>query len=179
MTATAVVGANWGDEGKGKMVDYLAARADVVVRFQGGNNAGHTIINEFGRFVVHTLPSGLFYPEVVNVIGPGVALNLGALGKELAMLAAQGVPTPQLKIAERAQVILPYHQLLDVYEEERLGARHFGSTRQGIAPFYADKYLKVGVQVADLATPTRLAERITQSLETKNALFTLSEHFVN
>ena len=172
MTATAVVGANWGDEGKGKMVDYLAARADVVVRFQGGNNAGHTIINEFGRFVVHTLPSGLFYPEVVNVIGPGVALNLGALGKELAMLAAQGVPTPQLKIAERAQVILPYHQLLDVYEEERLGARHFGSTRQGIAPFYADKYLKVGVQVADLATPTRLAERITQSLETKNALFT-------
>lgn len=172
MTATAVVGANWGDEGKGKMVDYLAARADVVVRFQGGNNAGHTIINEFGRFVVHTLPSGVFYPGVINVIGPGVALNLGAVGKELAMLAAQGVPTPQLKIAERAQVILPYHQLLDIYEEERLGARHFGSTRQGIAPFYADKYLKVGVQVADLATPARLAERITQSLETKNALFT-------
>lgn len=172
MTAIAIVGANWGDEGKGKMVDYLAAQADVVVRFQGGNNAGHTIINDFGRFVVHMLPSGIFYPQVVNVIGPGVALNLAALNQELENLVGQGVPTPQLKISERAQVVLPYHQLLDVYEEERLGARHFGSTRQGIAPFYADKYLKVGIQVADLATPTRLAERIAQSLETKNALFT-------
>jgi len=172
MTAIAIVGANWGDEGKGKMVDYLAAQADVVVRFQGGNNAGHTIINDFGRFVVHMLPSGIFYPQVLNVIGPGVALNLEALTKELDGLASQGVPAPQLKLSERAQVVLPYHQLLDIYEEERLGARHFGSTRQGIAPFYADKYLKVGVQLADLADRQRLIARLAQALAVKNVLFT-------
>lgn len=171
MSATAIVGANWGDEGKGKITDYLAAEADFVVRFQGGNNAGHTIINEFGKFALHLLPSGVFYPKVVNVIGPGVALNLRALLAELQGLLDRGVPAPQLKISNRAQLLLPYHQLLDGYEEERLGARQFGSTKQGIAPFYADKYLKLGVQVADLYDQYRLQERLEQALATKNVLF--------
>lgn len=171
MPATAVVGANWGDEGKGKITDYLAAQADFVVRFQGGNNAGHTIINEFGKFALHLLPSGVFYPTVINIIGPGVALNLHAFCEELQTLLARGVPTPQLKISNRAQVLLPYHQLLDGYEEERLGARQFGSTKQGIAPFYADKYLKLGVQVADLYDQKRLYERIEEALAAKNVLF--------
>ena len=176
MTATAIVGANWGDEGKGKITDYLAARADFVVRFQGGNNAGHTIINQFGKFALHLLPSGVFYPTVVNVIGPGVALNLGALRTELQGLVERGVPAPQLKISDRAQVLLPYHQLLDGYEEERLGTRQFGSTKQGIAPFYADKYLKLGVQVADLFDQPRLEERIEDALAAKNVLFQYLYH---
>ncbi len=171
MTATAIVGANWGDEGKGKMTDVLAAQADIVVRFQGGNNAGHTIINDYGKFALHLLPSGVFYPHITNVIGPGVALNLAALKQELAMLADRGVPTPQLIISERAQLILPYHQLLDQYEEERLGDQSFGSTKQGIAPFYADKFLKIGIQVADLADEARLVTRIEQALTAKNVLF--------
>lgn len=171
MPATAIVGANWGDEGKGKITDYLAAQADFVVRFQGGNNAGHTIINHYGKFALHLLPAGVFNPHVVNVIGPGVALNIKALCAELRHLAERGVPAPQLKISDRAQVLLPYHQLLDGYEEERLGARQFGSTKQGIAPFYADKYLKIGVQVADLADQSRLRERIEQALVAKNILF--------
>jgi len=172
MAAIAVVGANWGDEGKGKMTDVLAAQADLVVRFQGGNNAGHTIINEYGKFALHLLPSGVFHPHSINVIGPGVALNLAALNKELAMLTERGVPTPRLLIAERAQLILPYHQLLDQYEEERLGDQSFGSTKQGIAPFYADKYLKIGLQVADLADEHRVAARVEQALAAKNVLFT-------
>lgn len=171
MSAIAVVGANWGDEGKGKMVDVLAAQADLVVRYQGGSNAGHTIINDYGKFALHLLPSGVFYPHIVNVIGPGVALNLATLATELAMLAQRGVPTPQLVISNRAQLILPYHQLLDQYEEERLGDRSFGSTKQGIAPFYADKYLKIGLQVADLADEAQVATRIEQALATKNVLF--------
>ncbi|MCB0062000.1 MAG: adenylosuccinate synthetase, partial [Caldilineaceae bacterium] len=171
MSATAIVGANWGDEGKGKMTDVLAADADFVVRFQGGNNAGHTIINQYGKFALHLLPSGVFYPAIVNVIGPGVALNLAALNEELATLQARGVPTPQLQISNRAQLILPYHQLLDAYEEERLGAASFGSTKQGIAPFYADKYLKIGVQVGELADEARVAERLERALAAKNVLF--------
>ena len=171
MPATAIVGANWGDEGKGKITDYLAAQADFVVRYQGGNNAGHTIINQYGKFALHLLPSGVFYPQVVNVIGPGVALNIGALAAELRHLAERNVPTPHLRISDRAQVLLPYHQLLDGYEEERLGARQFGSTKQGIAPFYADKYLKVGVQVADLYDQSRLRERLEEALVSKNVLF--------
>jgi len=171
MPATAIVGANWGDEGKGKITDYLAAEADFVVRFQGGNNAGHTIINTFGKFALHLLPSGVFYPTVFNVIGPGVALNLRALLAELQGLRDRGVPPPQLKISNRAQLLLPYHQALDAYEEERLGARQFGSTKQGIAPFYADKYLKLGIQVADLYDQARLQERVEEALATKNILF--------
>jgi adenylosuccinate synthase len=171
MPAIAIVGANWGDEGKGKITDYLAAQADYVVRFQGGNNAGHTIINAFGKFALHLLPSGVFYPKVINVIGPGVALNLRAFLAELQGLIDRGVPAPQIKVSNRAQLLLPYHQLLDGYEEERLGARSFGSTKQGIAPFYADKYLKLGVQVADLYDQSRLQERLEQALAAKNILF--------
>ncbi|MCE7982111.1 MAG: adenylosuccinate synthase [Caldilinea sp. CFX5] len=171
MPATAIVGANWGDEGKGKITDYLAAQADYVVRFQGGNNAGHTIINDFGKFALHLLPSGVFYPKVINVIGPGVALNLRAFLAELQGLLDRGVPAPQLRVSNRAQLLLPYHQLLDTYEEERLEARQFGSTKQGIAPFYADKYLKLGVQVADLYDQSRLQERLEQALAAKNVLF--------
>lgn len=171
MPVTAIVGANWGDEGKGKITDCLAERADFVVRFQGGNNAGHTIINEQGKFVLHLLPSGVFYPQVTNVLGHGVALNLTALLQELDELTSRGLPTPNLRISDRAQVVLPYHLLLDRYEEERLQARQFGSTQKGIAPFYADKYLKIGVQVADLFDPPRLRARLTQALETKNVLF--------
>lgn len=170
MPVTAVVGANWGDEGKGKTTDYFAQNADIVVRYQGGSNAGHTIINEHGKFVLHLLPSGVFYPQVMNILGPGVAVNTGVLLQEIASLTDRGLPTPQLRISERAQVILPYHRLLDEYEEERLAAAHFGSTKQGIAPFYADKAQKIGVQIADLYDETRLYQRITQSLAIKNVL---------
>jgi len=171
MSVIAVVGANWGDEGKGKVTDYLAAGADIVVRFQGGNNAGHTIINSYGKSVLHLLPAGVFYPHVVNVLGPGVALNIAAFLDELASLVGRGVPQPALRISDRAQVVLPYHLLLDEYEEERLGAAQFGSTKRGIAPFYSDKYLKVGVQVADLYDEARLRQRLTASLSNKNVLF--------
>jgi adenylosuccinate synthase len=171
MTVTAIVGANWGDEGKGKTTDYLAAEADFVVRFQGGNNAGHTVINDYGKFVLHLVPSGVFYPNVINVLGPGVALNIATLLEELEMLAQRGVPEPTVRISDRAQVVLPYHILLDEYEEERLADRKFGSTKKGIAPFYADKYRKVGVQVADLFDESRLRTRLESSLDVKNVLF--------
>jgi adenylosuccinate synthase len=171
MTVTAIVGANWGDEGKGKTTDYLAAEADIVVRFQGGNNAGHTIINAQGKFVLHLLPSGVFYPGVINILGPGVAVNISAFLKELESLAQRGVPEPLVRISDRAQVVLPYHILLDEYEEERLADRQFGSTKKGIAPFYADKYYKVGVQVADLFDEDRLRARLAASLAVKNVLF--------
>jgi adenylosuccinate synthase len=171
MTVTAIVGANWGDEGKGKITDYLAAEADIVARFQGGGNAGHTIINDYGKFVLHLLPSGVFYPDVINVLGPGVALNISTFLKELDILVRYGVPEPTLRISNRAQVILPYHLLLDKYEEQRLGQQQFGSTRQGIAPFYADKYLKIGVQVTDLFDEARLRHRLETSLTAKNVLF--------
>jgi adenylosuccinate synthase len=171
MTAVAIVGANWGDEGKGKITDYLAGQADFVVRFQGGNNAGHTIINDYGKFALHLLPSGVFYPHVVNVLGPGVALNIPAFLEELAGFIQRGVPAPQIRISNRAQVVLPYHLLLDGYEEARLGDHKFGSTQKGIAPFYADKYLKLGVQVADLFDAARLRARLASSLAVKNVLF--------
>jgi adenylosuccinate synthase len=165
-----VVGANWGDEGKGKLTDCLAAEADFVVRFQGGRNAGHTVVNEWGRFALHLLPSGVFHRGVVNVLGPGVALDVPGLLAELAGLEQRGVPAPELRISERAQVVLPYHRCLDECEEDRLGAGSFGSTRMGIAPFYADKAMKVGVQVADLADPGRLRERLESALAPKNVL---------
>ncbi len=170
MSVTAVVGANWGDEGKGKMTDLLAGQVDIVVRFQGGGNAGHTIINDFGRFVLHLLPSGVFYRNVTNVLGPGVALDIRAMLCEREELIARGVPAPLLRVSERAQVVLPYHVLLDECEEQRLGHAAFGSTHKGIAPFYADKYLKVGVQVADLFAPCRLQARLEASLMPKNVL---------
>ncbi|MFF2092970.1 adenylosuccinate synthase [Paenibacillus sp. NPDC058174] len=170
MTVTAIVGANWGDEGKGKMTDVLAEKSAYVVRFQGGSNAGHTIINEYGKFALHMLPSGVFYPSVTNIIGPGTALDIGVLKRELQMLAERGVPEPKLYISERAQVVLPVHRLFDELEEERLGARGFGSTKQGIAPFYADKYAKLGIQVSDLFDHDRLQIRLEQSLVSKNIL---------
>ncbi len=171
MPVTAIVGANWGDEGKGKIPVSLAAQADVVVRFQGGNNAGHTIINDFGKTVLHLLPAGVFSPHTVNVIGPGVALNIPALLKELALLKEKGIPDPTVRISDRAQVVTPYHLLLDEYEEERLADRKFGSTKKGIAPFYSDKYSKLGVQVADLFDEPRLRARLEQSFAIKNVLF--------
>ncbi|MEK5643701.1 adenylosuccinate synthase [Paenibacillus rhizosphaerae] len=172
MTVTAIVGANWGDEGKGKMTDVLAAKSSYVVRYQGGSNAGHTIINEYGKFGLHMLPSGVFYPHVTNVIGTGTALDVNVLVSEREALLSRGVPEPKLAISDRAQVVLPIHRLLDELEEERLGARSFGSTKQGIAPFYADKYAKLGVQVADLYDEERLRRRLQQMLEAKNVLLT-------
>jgi len=171
MSVTAIVGANWGDEGKGKMTDLLAREADLVVRFQGGRNAGHTVINDHGKFALHLLPSGVFYPDVLNVLGPGVALDIGALFEERDAVLQAGAPEHRLAVSERAQVVMPYHVALDVCEEERLGKASFGSTRAGIAPFYADKYLKLGVQVADLYDPPVLRDRLERSLAAKNVLF--------
>ncbi|MDF2959523.1 MAG: adenylosuccinate synthase [Paenibacillus sp.] len=170
MSVTAIVGANWGDEGKGKVTDVLAAKARYVVRYQGGSNAGHTIINHYGKFALHLLPSGVFYPEAVNVIGPGVALDIENLLSELDQLLARGVPEPKLYVSDRAQIVLPYHKLFDELEEKRLGDRRFGSTKQGIAPFYADKYVKRGIRVADLYDEQGLRAQLEASLEAKNVL---------
>lgn len=167
----AIVGANWGDEGKGKITDMLAEHSDVVIRFQGGANAGHTIINDYGRFALHILPSGIFYPHITNIIGNGVALDIKKLVDELDSITSQGVPAPRLIVSERAQILMPYHVLQDGYEEERLGGRAFGSTKSGIAPFYSDKYAKTGIQVADLYDEERLHSRLTAAVELKNVLF--------
>ncbi len=167
----AIVGANWGDEGKGKITDMLAQQSDVVVRFQGGANAGHTIINDFGRFALHILPSGIFYPHVTNVIGNGVALDVAKLVSELESIVSQGVPAPKLIVSDRAQLLMPYHVLQDAYEEERLGGKAFGSTKSGIAPFYSDKYAKTGIQVCDLFDEKILRERLFAAVEVKNVLF--------
>jgi len=167
----AIVGANWGDEGKGKITDMLAEQSDVVIRFQGGANAGHTIINEFGRFALHILPSGIFYPHITNIIGNGAALDIRKLVAELESITSQGVPAPRLLISERAQLLMPYHVLQDGYEEERLGGRAFGSTKSGIAPFYSDKYAKTGIQVCDLFDEPLLKERLEAAVALKNVLF--------
>ena len=167
---TAIVGANWGDEGKGKITDMLAQQSDVVIRFQGGANAGHTIINDYGRFALHILPSGTFYPHVTNIIGNGVALDVDKLVKELRSLTDQGVPAPNLMVSDRAQLLMPYHVLQDTYEEERLGGRAFGSTKSGIAPFYSDKYAKTGIQVADLWNEERLKGQLEHICTLKNVL---------
>ncbi len=170
MPVTAVVGANWGDEGKGKITDFLAGEADFVVRYQGGNNAGHTIINEYGKFALHLLPSGVFSKGVVNVVGPGVALNVPALLVELSSLEKAGVPRPLLKVSDRAQVVLPFHILFDELEEARLAHEQFGSTKKGIAPFYADKYLKVGLQLNEIFDSGLVRSRLKKSLAQKNVL---------
>lgn len=170
MAVVAVVGANWGDEGKGKMVDYLAETSHIVVRFQGGSNAGHTVINHYGKFALHLLPSGVFYPGVTNVLGPGVALDIPAFVDELNNLTQRGVPAPTIVVSDRAQVLMPYHRLFDEYEEERLGARQFGSTKSGIAPFYSDKFAKIGLQVASIFDKSTLEARLSQALEAKNVL---------
>ena len=167
----AVVGANWGDEGKGKITDVLAQNADIVVRFQGGANAGHTIKNKYGKFALHTLPSGVFNDGVINCIGNGVALDAEKLLKEYNSVVESGVPAPKLMISERAQLVMPYHVLQDVYEEERLGKASFGSTKSGIAPFYSDKYAKIGFQVCELFDEARLKDKLVKVLEVKNNLF--------
>ena len=166
----AIVGANWGDEGKGKITDLLAEQSDVVVRFQGGANAGHTIICDYGKFALHQLPSGVFYPHITNVIGNGVALNVPSFLKELDTLAQGGVPAPRIIVDRRTQLMMPYHVLLDTYEEDRLAGRAFGSTKSGIAPFYSDKYAKLGVQVADLEDEGRLLAHLEAVCQLKNVL---------
>lgn len=167
----AVVGANWGDEGKGKITDMLSKEADIVIRYQGGANAGHTIVNDYGKFALHTLPSGVFYSHVTNVIGNGVALNVPRLFAEVRELTERGVPAPHLMISDRAQMVMPYHILQDTYEEARLAGKSFGSTKSGIAPFYSDKFAKIGFQVSELFCEELLQEKVKQVCEIKNVLF--------
>lgn len=166
----AVVGANWGDEGKGKITDMMAENADIIVRFQGGANAGHTIVNEYGKFALHTLPSGVFYGHTTSIIGNGVALNIPVLFQEVKSITEKGVPAPKLLVSDRAQIVMPYHILFDQYEEERLGGKSFGSTKSGIAPFYSDKYAKIGIQVSDLFDVEKLLEKLQRVCVTKNVL---------
>lgn len=166
----AVVGANWGDEGKGKITDTLAKEADIIVRFQGGANAGHTIVNDYGKFALHTLPSGVFYSHTTSVIGNGVALNIPILFEEIKSITDRNVPMPKIKVSDRAQIVMPYHILFDQYEEERLGGKSFGSTKSGIAPFYSDKYAKIGFQVNELFDEEVLKEKVDRVVALKNVL---------
>lgn len=166
----AIVGANWGDEGKGKITDMLAKESDIIVRFQGGSNAGHTIINNYGKFALHLLPSGVFYDHTTSIIGNGVALNIPYLFNEINQLVEQGVPKPEVLVSDRAQILMPYHVLFDEYEEERLGGKSFGSTKSGIAPFYSDKYAKIGFQVSELFDEVTLKEKVERVCEMKNVL---------
>lgn len=166
----AIVGANWGDEGKGKITDMLGEQSDIIVRFQGGSNAGHTIINNYGKFALHLLPSGVFYNHTTSVIGNGVALNIPYLFREINDIVSKGVPMPKIKVSDRAQILMPYHILFDQYEEERLGGKSFGSTKSGIAPFYSDKYAKIGFQVSELFDEEVLKEKIARVCEQKNVI---------
>ena len=166
----AIVGANWGDEGKGKITDMLAEKADIIVRFQGGANAGHTIVNNYGKFALHTLPSGVFYSHTTSIIGNGVALDIPVLINELNSIVERGVPMPKLLISDCAQGVMPYHILFDKYEEERLAGKSFGSTKSGIAPFYSDKYAKIGFQVNELFDEERLLGKLKDVCEKKNVM---------
>ena len=166
----AIVGANWGDEGKGKITDLLAEKSDVVIRFQGGANAGHTIICDYGKFALHQLPSGVFYTHTTNIIGNGVALDVNKFAAELKHLEEGGVPAPHIIVDQRTQLLMSYHVLLDSCEEERLAGAAFGSTKSGIAPFYSDKYAKIGIQVADLWHEDRLRNQIKHICDLKNVL---------
>ena len=167
----AVVGANWGDEGKGKITDMLAKEADIIIRFQGGANAGHTIVNDYGKFALHTLPSGVFYGHTTSIIGNGVALNIPVLFNEMKSITDRDVPKPKLLVSDRCQMVMPYHILFDQYEEERLGGKSFGSTKSGIAPFYSDKYAKIGFQVSELfEDEDEQREKVVRVCETKNVL---------
>lgn len=166
----AIVGANWGDEGKGKITDMLGEESDIIVRFQGGSNAGHTIINDYGKFALHLLPSGVFYDHTTCIIGNGVALNIPYLQREIDELISKGVPKPRILVSDRAQILMPYHIDFDAYEEERLGGKSFGSTKSGIAPFYSDKYAKIGFQVSELFDEEVLKEKVYRVVETKNIM---------
>ena len=172
----AIVGANWGDEGKGKITDMLAKESDIIIRFQGGSNAGHTIINNYGKFALHLLPSGVFYSHTTSVIGNGVALNIPFLIKEVEELVSKGVPKPHILVSDRAQILMPYHILFDQYEEERLGKKSFGSTKSGIAPFYSDQYAKIGFQVSELFDSESLKEKVARVCETKNVMLEYLYH---
>ena len=166
----AIVGANWGDEGKGKITDMLAEESDIVVRFQGGSNAGHTIINDYGKFALHLLPSGVFYNHITSVIGNGVALNIPYLIKEIKSITDRNVPMPKILVSDRAQIMMPYHIDFDTYEEARLAGKSFGSTKSGIAPFYSDKYAKIGFQVSELFDDDILKEKVYRVAEMKNVM---------
>ena len=166
----AIVGANWGDEGKGKLTDMLAETSDIIVRFQGGSNAGHTIINNYGKFALHLLPSGVFYDHTTSIIGNGVALNIPYLIKEINSLVEKGVPKPKVLVSDRAQIIMPYHIKFDEYEEERLGKNSFGSTKSGIAPFYSDKYAKIGFQVSELFDDEILKDKLERVCVQKDVI---------
>ena len=166
----AVVGANWGAEGKGKITDMLAEKDDIIVRFQGGANAGHTIVNNYGKFALHTLPSGVFYGHTTSIIGNGVALNIPVLFNEVKSIVDRGVPMPKILVSNRAQIVMSYHILFDQCEEERLGGKSFGSTKSGIAPFYSDKYAKIGFQVSELFDEERLKEKVLRICEQKNVI---------
>ncbi|MDE7366930.1 MAG: adenylosuccinate synthase [Lachnospiraceae bacterium] len=166
----AIVGANWGDEGKGKITDTLAKESDIIVRFQGGANAGHTIVNNYGKFALHTLPSGVFYGHTTSIIGNGVALDIPKLVGEIEEIVSKGVPKPKILVSDRAQVVMPYHILFDTYEEARLAGKSFGSTKSGIAPFYSDKYAKIGIQVSELFDKDALKEKLDRILVQKNIL---------
>ena len=165
-----IVGANWGDEGKGKITDMLGEKSDIIVRFQGGSNAGHTIINDYGKFALHLLPSGVFYQHTTCIIGNGVALNIPYLQKEIDEIVSKGVPKPHILVSDRAQILMPYHIDFDAYEEERLGGKSFGSTKSGIAPFYSDKYAKIGFQVSELFDDDILKEKVYRVAEMKNVM---------
>lgn len=167
----AIVGANWGDEGKGKITDMLAAKADIIIRFQGGSNAGHTIINNYGKFALHLLPSGVFYDHTTSIIGNGVALNIPYLVKEINELIEKGVPRPKILVSDRAQLLMPYHILQDTYEEARLAGKAYGSTKSGIAPFYSDKFAKIGIQVSELFDDEILEEKVEKICTLKNVMF--------
>ena len=166
----AVVGANWGDEGKGKITDMLAEKADIIIRFQGGANAGHTIINDYGKFALHTLPSGVFYGHTTSIIGNGVAVDIPVLFNEIQSIIDRGVPMPKILVSDRAQMVMSYHKNFDAYEEERLGGKSFGSTKSGIAPFYSDKYAKIGFQISELFDDDLLKEKVVRVAEQKNVL---------
>ena len=166
----AIVGANWGDEGKGKITDMLGEESDIIVRFQGGSNAGHTIINDYGKFALHLLPSGVFYNHTTCIIGNGVALNIPYLIKEIDGIVEKGVPKPNILVSDRAQILMPYHIAFDQYEEERLGGKSFGSTKSGIAPFYSDKYAKIGFQVSELFDDDVIKEKVYSVCEQKNVI---------
>ena len=166
----AIVGANWGDEGKGKITDMLARESDIIIRFQGGSNAGHTIINNYGKFALHLLPSGVFYNHTTSIIGNGVALNIPYLIQEIQSLVERGVPKPKILVSDRAQILMPYHVLFDTYEEARLAGKSFGSTKSGIAPFYSDKYAKIGIQVSELFDDQVIREKVMRVCEQKNVL---------
>ena len=169
----AVVGANWGDEGKGKITDTLANEADIVIRFQGGANAGHTIVNQYGKFALHTMPSGVFHPDIMNIIGNGMAFDIDKFVQELDEIVSRGVPKPHLMVSDRVQVMMPYHVQFDSLEEARLAGKSFGSTKSGIAPFYSDKFAKIGWQINEFYQDDDvLMEKINRIADQKDVLLT-------